>query len=335
MGEGKMKLKRVVEMYLLWLREQQYSAAHLTTVEIRLGRFLEPHQQKQLAAVTREDVTAFFVDLKAAGLASATLAGYKSTLRAFWRWCRHRTRKYTDDDPTDILLARENRGRHSYSYEPQSRTAVNDDHFQAVMASLESFAAHRGYSPRDVRDALIISLTADSAGRRGEIWNVTKKQLELSLERGKVLKNGRTVYRVHSEGKTGPVKLRFFDETAALARRWLNLLPETAVWAFVNLRTGQRLRRDAMVLAFNRACKFAGVPTFRFHSVRKRQVTDVIEDTGDPKVGQKYANHRSPRTTQIYYNDLADNRVDEAAAALSERRRQTPLASEFFKRVDR
>lgn len=331
-----MKLNDAVNLYIAWLRDQHYSAAHVQTVEIRAGRFAATFPAaKLLTDVSRDDVQAFFLDLKADGLASATLAGYKSTLRAFWRWSRHRSRKYTDDDPTDILLARESRSRHAYSYEPQNREAVNDQHFQAVMAALETFAAHRGYNPRDVRDALMISLTADSAGRRGEIWNVTRKQLQKSLERGKVLKNGRTVYRVQTEGKTGPVRLRFFEETAALARRWLDMLPDGAVWVFVNLRTGQRLRRDAMVLGFNRACKFAGVPVFRFHSVRKRQVTDVIEASGDPKVGQKYANHKSPRTTQIYYNDLADNRVDEAAADLSERRRQQPLVAEFFKNLAR
>lgn len=50
-------------------------------------------------------------------------------------------------------------------------------------------------------------------------------------------------------------------------------------------------------------------------------VTDIIAATGDAKIGQLLAGHASVRTTQEYYNDVAEVAVDSAAASLADRLR--------------
>jgi integrase len=203
------------------------------------------------------------------------------------------------------------------------------------VASLASFAGHRGWRPRDVRDAALVSVVADSSRRRGEVWNLRRVDVARALERAEPLGGGRSVYHVESHGKTGPVSIRFYDESAMLLRRWLELLPAGAVFVFISLRTGERLRADALHLGLLRVCEFAGVKPFRFHAIRKRVVTEVIAATGDAKVGQLLAGHASERTTQMYYNDVQQAAVDVAAGALAAKYRGGggSLADSFFRRI--
>jgi integrase len=239
----------------------------------------------------------------------------------------------TEENPTAVLR----RKKHGYSYKPVRSRAVPRDDYLKVMHAMPAFTAHRAYHPRDLRDAAMVSLVADSSARRGELWELRRKDLAEALRLGADVGGGVTVYHVITRGKTGAVTIRFFAETAELLRRWLQHVPPDSPFVFISLRTGKRLRLDAMWLGFKRICEFAGVPPFRFHATRKRVVTDIIESSGDMKVGQLLANHRSPRTTQEYYNDIQQSRVDAAAGALAGQRAapRTDIASAFFGRVDR
>lgn len=138
---------------------------------------------------------------------------------------------------------------------------------------------------------------------------------------GSAVAGGRQIYRAESEGKTGAVVIRFFEESADLLRRWLKVMPRESGFVFVSLRTRKRLRADALHLGLLRICEFAGARPFRFHAIRKRVVTDIIAATGDAKIGQLLAGHASVRTTQEYYNDVAEVAVDSAAASLADRLR--------------
>lgn len=327
-----MLLSKTVELYLEDLRARQLSRAHIDSVELRLNRFAAGLQNMDLASITGADVAAHFHRLRQVdGLADGTLAGHKSTLRAFWNWCLERG--LAENNPTTVLKQK----AHSYSYLPVRSRSVPRSDFTAVIAALDNFAAHRDYHQRDVRDAAMLSLVADSSARRGELWELRQRDLADALNRPKIVGDGISVYHVITRGKTGVVKIRFFENTAVLLRRWLGLIPSDSPFVFVSLRTGQRLRKDAMWLGFKRICEWVGVPVFRFHATRKRVVTDIIEASGDMKVGQLLANHRSQRTTQEYYNDVQEDRVDAAAARLVSQRDRGDdgLASDFFRRVDR
>lgn len=323
-------LEGAVRKYVADLEDRQCSESHVNTVRHRLGRFVVGRETVVLRSIGGSELHAYFVGLEAAGLASGTLAGHKQTLLAFWRFCAGR--RWCTLKPTQSLRTRE----HRYSFKPvHSRSAPAAD-FAAVLPSLPAFAAHRGWRPRDVRDAALMSLIADSSCRRGEAWNVRRVDLARALERPEPIGAGRRVYHLESWGKTGAASIRFYDESAELLRRWLELLPAGAVYVFVNLQTGERLRLDALHLGLLRICKFAGVRPFRFHAIRKRVVTDVIAATGDEKVGQLLAGHASLRTTQTYYNEVQQTAVDAAAGRLAEQFRGgdgAGLAGQFFREV--
>ena len=328
-----MKLYVAVERYLARLQERQLSAAHISSVRQRLDRFVVGREAVGIADVTGVDIDAYFNQLRDGGLADGTLAGHKSTQRAFWRWCKKR--KLIKKNPAKVL----GRKSHQYSYRPVKSRAAAPADFMRVMDSLAGFVAHRGESPRDLRDAALLALAADSSARRGELWELRCKDVAWSLKHGEPLPDGGMVYHVSTRGKTGPVTIRFFAESADLLRRWLGHIPAGVPFVFVNVRTWERLRPDALWLGLKRICEFAGVPVFRFHAIRKRTVTDIIELSGDQKAGQLLANHASARTTQEYYNELQQIRVDVAAGKLAERRhvkgRADGLAVEFFGQIDR
>ena len=324
-----MKLSKAMAEYFAHLESRHLSSAHITSVSTRLGRFQQELGDLELATISGADVNRFFVNLEEAGLAVGSLAGFKSTFRAFWSWCV--SAGMIAENPADVLLTNDRR----YSYRPvHSRPAPAED-FQTVLNALPRFAAHRKYSPRDVRDAALVSLAIDSARRRGELWRLRRRDIERALIRPEQMVDGGFAYRASANGKTGQQPVVFFDDTADLLRRWLELMPSNASFLWCSLRTGERLRVDALDIAFVRICDFAGVPTFRFHAVRKRDVTDIIAQTGDWKVGQLLAGHTDERTTQIHYNDVAEERVIASAAAMSARRRRgdgDDLAEELFGR---
>lgn len=322
-------IEEAIRRYVADLEDRQCSVSHVSTVRHRLGRFARDREEIQLRAVTGAELHNYFVAMQEAGLASGTLAGQKQTMLAWWRWCAGR--RWCSSKPVEALRSR----KHRYSFDPVRSRAAPEDDFAVVVAALPAFAAHRGWRPRDVRDAALLSLVADSSKRRGEVGNLRRADVARALERPTPLSSGALVYHVESHGKTGPVSIRFYDGSATLLRRWLEMLPAGAVHVFVNLRTGKQIRPDALHLGLLRICQFAGVPNFRFHAIRKRVVTAVIAATGDEKVGQLMAGHASIRTTQTYYNDVQQSAVDAAAGALAVKYRGggDNLVEEFFGHV--
>jgi len=309
-----LSLEEAVGRYVADLEGRQCSAAHIRTVRHRLGRFLRGREGMQLRD-SAAGLDSYFRELRETGLASGTLAGHKGTHLAFWRWCAGR--RWCSAKAADVLRSRSNR----YSFRPVRSRAANAADFAAVVAALPAFAAHRGWRPRDVRDAALVSLVADSARRRGEVWNLRRAAVVEALKRPEVTAGGRLVYHAESEGKTGAVSVRFYEESADLLRRWLEFVPASSGFVFLSLRTGRRLEPDVMRLGLLRICEFAGVKPFGFHATRKRVVTEVISATGDAKIGQLLAGHTDERTTQMYYNDVVESAVDAAAGQLAARLR--------------
>lgn len=319
------------ETYLETLRERQLSQVHIETVTLRFSRFIEGREGVFVSDVKPEAIEAHFRELAGRGLANGTLAGYKATQRAFWRWAA--AQGWIESNPSDVL----NQRKFNYEFKPVNHQPADRDDFQAVVDALMPFAAHRKFSARDVRDALAVSIAIDSSVRRGEIWNLRRRDVERALKRGRPIGDGRQVYVTRVTGKTTSVLVRFFDESAHLGRLWLERMPDGAAWLFCSLRTGKQLHVDYMGSCFKRICRFAGVPVFRYQAVRKRTVMDAIALSGDPKVGQLLAGHKDSRTTGEYYNLLQEEQVNAAAAALATARRGRPkadgddLARAFFR----
>ncbi|PJF38956.1 MAG: hypothetical protein CUN54_09740, partial [Phototrophicales bacterium] len=144
-----MNLNQSIEGYIRYLRGRYVSDAHVQSVMYRMRRLVASvGGETNLADITPEMIADHFHDLETNGLAYATLAGQKSTLRAFWRWL---VEQYGVDDVTRVLLAH----RYNYDYRPvRNRPAPRDD-LNAVLRVLPEFAAHRNHNPCDVRDAAL------------------------------------------------------------------------------------------------------------------------------------------------------------------------------------
>lgn len=285
-----------------------------------------------LSDVTPSLVESYFMHLRESGLAEGTLAGHKSSQRAFWSWLVDH--QYSDHDPSTILKTR----RHSYSFRPVRSRAAPADHFITMVNSLDAYvaaASHRENRVRvtRIRDAALISLAVDSSARRSELHNLRRGDVAKALAEPQYTKSGQVVYHAPSTGKTGPMTVRWYFHTAQMLQRWIDEQDAAALWLWTGYVGKERLRVDYLVGALKRVCQFAGVPLIGWHAIRKRNVTDIIEATGDAKVGQLYANHADIRTTQTYYNDLANERVDSAAADLAAHRRsiRSDLLDDFFR----
>ncbi|MCA9935968.1 MAG: tyrosine-type recombinase/integrase [Ardenticatenaceae bacterium] len=309
-----MELIEAKDAYLQYLHASGYSDSHMNTVAQRLNRFVAAFDSGiDVISISNLNVSAYFRRMERSGLADATLAGHLATLRAFWNWLV----KAGEVNTSPLVHMK------SYSYRPVRRQAAPLDDVIRVAQSLPAFAAHRGYHPRDVRDALIVSLALDNGGRVGEIASILLKDLEHALQYSRQTKNGRCVYRLPGRGKTGDQPLRFFGESAQFAQHWLDISPwPHAGHVCINLETGKRMTTNSVSRLFVRVCEFSGVQPFRPHALRKRNVSDLIQMTGDVKAGQLYAHHTSAETTLRHYDDIDQEYIDDVAAELAEMRRR-------------
>jgi len=300
-----MNLDAVIDRYLLHL-QTHWSHATWSTARYRLKPLRAKFGTCQLTDVTNQDMLDLMLQLEKRGLASATLAGYRSTVRAFWNWAANSN--LINHAPITLLRQRR------YSYAPQTALAAPADALTLLLDSLDSFAAHRNNNPRDMRDSALISMTADSGKRRGELWMLHWRQLS------RVLATEADIYTCRSRGKQNAATLHFSTATARRLRAWHAASPYPNGWVWCNLRTGERLRDDSLRIAFRRACAFADVDCFLFQAVRKRTVTDVVELTGNVRDGQLLAGHTTPRVTLAHYIMADEKNVGHNVATLAHKR---------------
>jgi integrase len=323
-----MLLTDAIAAYLDDLRERQLTAVHIRTVSYRLSQFAKSRPAGQLIEpLTRAELAGHFIKLRE-GKSDGTMAGYTSTHKAFWRFAKN-------EGWTKTNLGKRLK---KYSYKPVVRKAAPAADLATVLSKLNEFAWHRDGRPRDVRDALLVSLSLDAGARRAAMWGLRRTDVERSLHRGRVAKNGRIMYQVESYvNKTGTVTLEFCQETAELFQLHFERAPYTRLdLVFYSLSTGEIMKPASLSRAFDRACKFAGVPVFRSHAVRKRNGSAIIQQLHAPDVAQMYLGHQELSTTLRHYNDHERDDVSEAAAQLASLRRgeRDVLAEQFFKKKE-
>lgn len=323
-----MNLADAYDRYLNHLTNRQLSEAHIRTVKYRLGRFLKetingndtPLADRAIKSITKTELSAYFIALRV-GKADGSMAGHTATHRAFWKWCKKKG--WIKKNPAKALR--------SYSNDPHIRKAAPESDVLKVIASLSAYIAHRHNRPRDIRDALLVSLSVDCGGRLRAMCGILRATAEKALSEPRRAQNGRLVYTVTvNQGKTGAVDCGFGQETADLMRMWLPLMPTSAKFIFCSLETGDQLLTSSASRAFERICKFAAVPVFRSHAVRKRDVTQIWK-TIDSHTAQAFAGHADPETTRKHYKDADDAEVSNAIAQLAELRRGPDEAQEMAK----
>lgn len=320
-----MLLTDAIAAYLDDLRERQLTAVHIRTVSYRLHRFAKTRPPGQtIGQLTRGEIAAYFIKLRD-GKSDGTMAGYTSTHKAFWKFAKRQG--YTNTNLGKRLK--------KYSYKPVVRKAAPADDLATVLAKLNEFAWHRNGRIRDIRDALLVSLSLDAGARRAAMWGLRRSDVERALRKPKRAKNGRIVYLVNAYiNKTGTTTLVFCQETADLFQLYFERAPYTRLdLVFYSLTTGEVMKPASLSRAFDRACKFAGVPVFRSHAVRKRNGSTIINELHDLSGAQLYLGHEDITTTTTHYRTPEDA-AGEAAAELAARRRgqRDALVEQFFKK---
>jgi integrase len=330
-------LREAMAVYLDELEVRGSSEYHIKTVRSRLKPFAIVHGDRALEEIGARDLQEHFRSLSKTR-AEATMAGYRATHKAFWSYCREEG--WVADRPARHLKR--------YSYDPAKPKAVPEDYLQVVIDNLQDFVDHRDQHPRDVRDALFVSLSIDSGARRGEMGNLQRSKVEKELEEATLFRGddsrlgpAHIIYSVASKGKTGAAVVRFTEETARLFRLWFRLVDEDLPAGrgedrvFLSVVTGEPLAPNSLSNhCFRRVCEFAGVPHFRSHAVRHRNVTEIIDATGDPKIAQRVAGHRSLEVTLRIYNETLESHALQATATLARRRGRSNGKTEKFSDSD-
>lgn len=292
----------------------------ITTIQTRLKPFTQKHQGKRIDKITKEDVLSHFVDLKNKNLAEATLAGHRSTHQAFWKWCKKQK----------LIKKNPSKGIKKYKYTPVVRQAAPQSHVDEVYKNLWNYVYVQKMAPVSIRSALFCSLFMDGGGRLGEYHSLTVKNLVKTLENPILTDQGINAYQIVGTGKTGTAPLVFFDQSADLAALWLNRTPfPQAKYVFHSTRDGSHMRVNSLARAPLPICKFAGVPPFRSHAVRKRNVTEIIRQSGNVNIGKTYANHRKLETTLTHYDTVMRDEVINTAANLAASRLQRTESDEI------
>lgn len=299
--------------YLEDMHERQLRPVHIRTVTSRLGHFLEEFGDRSVETVTRADVGSHLTKLEATR-ADGTMAGISATHRAFWRWCHEHG--FTAENLGSKLRR--------YDYTPSVRRAAQPEHVEKLAAAIPAYVEHRRgqqFHENDVRAGLLVSLSLDSGARRGEMANLRVADVKRSLQQPHWTPEG-TAYVVGSKGKTGTANIVYFEQTAALFARWFEILPPSCRFVFSNLETGERLQLDSLGRIFARVCKWVGIPVIRSHAIRKRNICDIVDESGFA-AAQQYAGHANVRTTQRHYYQANHNQTIKAAVKMNRRRRES------------
>lgn len=306
-------VNEAIATYVDDLRERQCRRLHINGVRSRLGHFQREFGDRSLESITRAIVGQHLTSLEEPR-AEATMAGISATHRAFWSWCHERG--WTAENLGSKLRR--------YDYTPSVWTAAPPEHVEALAAAIPAYVEHRAhldYHVYDVRAGLLVSLSLDSGSRLGEMAALRVADVKRSLEAPVWTPEG-VAYEVGSKGKTGATSLVFFEDTAALFRRWFEHLPDGCRFVFSNLKTGEPMNRNSLGRLFSRVCKWAGIPPFRSHAIRKRNICDIVDESGFA-AAQDYAGHSNIQTTRRHYYQANRQRTVRAAVRMHQRRRQS------------
>lgn len=311
-----------VELYIRDLEVRDTSDAHRRTERSRLTPFAQEHGRLAVSDVTPLTIIRHIKRLSAErGYTLSTQASLRKSHRAFWGWVREQG--WTESHLGDHLKVRRQ------DWRPQVRRAAAEQHLIAVKAALAPFVNRRDQHPQDVRDALFVSLSLDSGARLGAIANLRVLDMENALGRAHGSR-----YVATSPGKTGPERIVFGPQSAQLYHLWMELRPGKSDFVFVSVRSGRPMLRTSIAKAHLRLCDFAGVPPIRTQAIRKRNVTEIRRRKG-LTVAQHYAGHSDPRTTMTHYDDIDDEEIVEAAAAIDEQRAHAKPAEDELAQMAR
>lgn len=281
----------------------------------RLKRFFAWCQVEGISTAfptSPEVLAAYVASLADSGAAPATVEQTIAAIAA-----AHRAEEIPS--PTDSLLVKKTlRGyRREHGTAPKKKDAATVEVIRMLLAAV------KGDSPRNIRDAALISLGFAGAFRRSELSALDISDLKWTIRNGEevLLINVRRS-KTDQEGE-GMMKAVFpgKEEVASptsLVKRWLNCAAITegplfrAVLKSARI-TERRLSAQSIRLVILRATEAAGLSLeLSAHSLRSGFVTTAIRQGKTERSIMNQTGHRSAQTLREYFR--REDAVEDNAA---------------------
>jgi integrase/recombinase XerD len=244
---------------------------------------------RPVASATAEDVERYLAELRAAGLAGATIARRVAALRSFFR---HLTLLGTrTDNPAAELDLPRRRPRLPRTLSPGEAERLIE--------------AAAGTAPRDLRDRALVELLYGAGLRVGEAVGLGKTDLDLAGRLVRPIGKGNKE-RVVPIGRPAVDALRRY---VSRGRPYLDVRHRPEL--FLNARGGALTRAGAFLILRRLAAK-AGLEPDRVHPhlLRHSFATHLLEGGADLRSVQEMLGHADLATTELYTH-VSDRRRRE------------------------
>jgi integrase/recombinase XerD len=277
------KSERMLTAYLAGLRGRGLAAATLVSREFALRRFLLQLGNKDLRAVTGDDLKTYAESLLSSRLKQGTVAVLLVAVRSFFAWL----------EETDAVLV--NPGAALPLPKQQKRLprrVLMQSEVRRILAQPDVATA------QGRRDRALLELLYSTGLRLAETTALTVHDVDLNggyvrVNRGK---GGRG--RIAPLGAEAVAALRDYLE---VRRAWLQIRGqwETALW-LSPIRPHQPLQWAAVSLVVRRCATRAGVAHASPHAWRHTCATHLVRNGAGIVYVQKLLGHRRLHTTEIY-----------------------------------
>ena len=269
--------------YIRWLQaERNLSAYTLRNYETDLRaffRYLEEQDGSAITAVDRLVLRRYLAELRAQGMAAASIVRKVSAIRSFYRFLAREGR--VAQDPLIGV-----RG-------PKKEKRLPS--FLAPRQVLSILAAVQGDGPKGLRDRAIVELFYAAGLRLSELVGLDTRDVDIDERQVRVLGKGNKE-RIALMGRAAGAALqRYLDEgRPALIRQ-----PQERA-LFLN-KQGGRLSARAVQLLLRRCALKAGLDERVFpHLLRHTFATHMLDGGADLRVVQELLGHARATSTQIY-----------------------------------
>ncbi len=234
-----------------------------------------------LSVIDRDQITAYFLNLRDRGYSGASIARKTAALRSFFQYLRRMGE--VASDPTQGIGSPEVK-------KPLPRT-VEDDHVRALMTYLESRD-----TPEGLRDHAMLRLLSATGMRVGELVMVDVDDVDSGNRRVRVVGRGNRERHLPLDEATLSSIGTYLERARPFLTR--NVPGETAL--VVNQR-GQRLTRQGFWLIMKGLVHEAGLPAIMTpHMLRHSFATHQIGEGLGLEELRQLLGHASIATTQIY-----------------------------------
>jgi len=329
-------MTQVIEAFRLFIESIEAAGRSEHTIRVytsRLTPFIDfVGEETPIGHIEPEDLDAYMVkrrrqrkkkrgSVQVQGkLSEATIAGDVNDLRRFFRWASNRG--MVTRSPASHLV--------KPKYDPrQKNRAMSPEDFLAIVH--EARARAQDGNAVDRRDLAIIALLGDTLARVGEVAKL--KTADLSLDRPYEA-GGIEVYEAEVNGKTGPRRVSFTEETALYILDWLDHRPSARHGRlFVSLcrwhpyhahptctackGAGDPMTPSGIRQMLKRMAERAGVEgRYNPHSIRHMGGQLYATEYG-LLVAQEKLGHTNSRTTEEFYYSGDSGKVRAATASLS------------------